>query len=436
VRRTLTLGRHRGVPRIYLQGAWLLDEGWQPGSRVQIDLGAGILTITPATCGCGDRRSRGCSCRRISSKRGGQVAVLDLELEALEEALLGAERLELRSRHGVLEVTPARSERLRRARVRNGLEGSLFSGAGLLTQAAQQAGLTPAWAVEVDEDYAEAYRRNHPSAEVWCCPIHEVDPAELPQVELLTAGIPCSPYSRKRRGRGQERHPEEHALGDMTAWTLLAIERVNPWHVVLEEVPEYLESASWVILRSVLCRLGYQVDARVLDSADYGSVAGRRRAVIVATTDDQVTWPEPVRCAHTLGDLLDAEVPEEAWFDRGSRRWLFDHWDSQRAAGRGFVSSVLTERTARVPAITRGYYKGQGDGAVLAHPEREGVYRWLTLSEGRRLHGLPEGYVLDAFGRHNRSGETLGQGVVVTLFEQLIYSVTRANGPVPVGGFE
>jgi DNA (cytosine-5)-methyltransferase 1 len=398
------LGENRGAPRVYLNGLYLLRAGFEPGRQVAAHFSPGKVTI--ALDESGDRI--------VSSKKAGTVPVLDINSQRLREAFAGRD-LEVRVSAGRIEITESRTARRRAARPTNGKEGSIFSGGGLLTQAASDAGFTPAWAIEIDPRFAEAFEQNHPTAKMLNQSAHEVDTDELAPVELLTAGIPCTPFSRKRTGGAAE----QHELADMVFWALRIIEAANPRTVLIEQVPEFLEHALGHLCVATLERMGYEVESRTLDSRELGELAGRQRAVIVATTDGAFSWPESAEPAGTVDDVLD-DVPADSdeWFDAQSKSWLFDHWAKQAAAGRRFRSPVIRPGATRLPAITKRYFSGQGDGAVVQHPTLEGTYRWLRLGEVARAMGLPAGYVLPA--AKTVAGQVLGQGVVVGAFTKVL----------------
>ena len=192
--------------------------------------------------------------------------------------------------------------------------------------------------------------------------------------------------------------------------------------MVVEQVPEFLDSGAGWILRHALTRMGYTVEARVLDPSDYGEIAGRRRAVVVATNDAEVRWPDPVSHERRLGEVM--QDGDHEWFDADSKAWLFNHWEKQAAKGNRFFEGrqVLGPDTGRVPCISKRYFSQQGDGVVVAHPTRRGVFRWLTLTEVKRLMGLPDSYDLGT--AKTTAGEIMGQGVQVGLFRRVIQSVT------------
>jgi len=400
----------RGKPRCYMQGRWLSRFGLLPGARVRVSYQDGLVVVLLDEEGP----------RKVSGK--GEVPVIDLQGEELGKALgQDGAALEIRAAAGRIVIRPARTEEQKRKRTRNGLEGSLFSGGGLLTQAAKLVGFRPSFAVEIEPRYAEIFERNHEGS-MLNTSVHEVRAEDLHQVELLTVGLCCEPFSKKRREAGSKLPPEAHPNGDLVVWALRAVEAANPWTVVVEQVPEFLDSGAGWILRHALSRMGYTVEARVLDPCDYGELAGRRRAVLVATNDAEVRWPEPTSSHRRLGEVL--EDGEHAWFDRDTKGWLFSHWEKQAAKGNRFFEGrqVLDAETRRVPCVSKRYFAQQGDGVVVKHPTRPGVFRWLTLNEVKRLMGLDDDY--DLGDAKTRAGEVLGQGVHVGLFRRVIEAVT------------
>src|ERR1043165_514584 len=73
---TTTIGRHKDAPRVWLEGRYLLDAGFEPTNRIQVEFTKGQVVIRLAKDGP----------RVVSSKRQGQIPVLDLNSTALTEA--------------------------------------------------------------------------------------------------------------------------------------------------------------------------------------------------------------------------------------------------------------------------------------------------------------------------------------------------------------
>ena len=422
-RSAATLGENRGNPRVYLQGRWLARAGFTTGESILAEFNNGTLTLRLDDAG--DRTVSGKSRPGTSPS----VPVIDINTTQLRDALGHARDLKVVTRQGTITITPSKTAQHRARRVRNGLEGSVFAGGGLLTLAGRQAGFTCAWAIELNERYAAHFEARHPEAVMHNMSVHEVDGRELQQVELMTIGLPCEPFSACRNGRTGI-VPEDHANGDLVYSALRLVEEVAPYTVVLEEVPGFLKSGAGFILIGALRRMGYTVEAKVINPRDYGELAGRKRAVVIATTDDAVVWPEPRRCTKRLGDILDDVMPDdEAWWNEESKAWWFKHGRTQRAKGNGFAGKVMTPETDSVPCIPKRYFNQQGQNPVVAHPTVADTYRWLSVSEVAKLHGVSGTYMAGL--PKTLAGEMLGQGVVVSTFALVIESAAGRPEPTP-----
>jgi len=423
---TTKIGRNKDAPRVWLEGLYLLRAGFLPAHRIQVHFSQQRVEITLAPEGT----------RVVSSKtrHNQSIPVLDLNTSALADSFGPITTLQVQINNGTIVLTPTQTERLRATRCRNGKEGSLFSGGGLLTEAARLAGYQPAFAVEINEQYAKVFEENHHEARMFNLSIEDVPVEMLPAVELLSIGLPCEPFSMARRvekGTGKKCNktlpPEAHPLGDLTAWAALVIRALNPATVVIEEAPGYLNSGAGFMMRLFLERAGYTVEARVIDPREYGEITARVRTVIVAHSGSDFRWPEPAPNTRTFAEIRDDEsLLEDRYFTSETKPWLTNHWANQTAKGNGFTSTQLDNQSTSVPCVSKRYFSQQGTGAVVKHLQRAECWRWMTLAEVRRLHGVPDSYYLGEESR-TRAGEILGQGVIVSFFQKII-AATRNLG--------
>jgi DNA (cytosine-5)-methyltransferase 1 len=409
--------------RIYLQGKWLLKAGFETDAKFEADITPGRITLSLFADGT----------RRVSGKQNRSIPVIDIENLQVRDAFVNTPKLLVTVRDHTITITPAHTLILIRERKMTMTEGSLFSGGGFLTQAAASLGFTPRFGVEIEPDYAEIYEANHPSAAMFNCSVEEVPYESLRQYRplgLLTMGIPCEPFSRSRhwdRGtdaegkqirRDRELPPEAHPNGDMVYWGLRAIEATNPSMILAENVPDFLKSSAFHIFHNVLTRLGYNVEGRIVDPLDYGGLTSRKRAIIIARTGAPVDWPAPALFStRTMGDILE---PSEAgeWFDESTKPWLFRHWRDQTAKGNGFASQQITVDSFSSGSITKRYFAGQGQNPVVKHPTLPDTFRWLSLAEVKRLHGIADNYFVGQ--TKTLAGEVIGQGVVVDTMRQIL----------------
>jgi DNA (cytosine-5)-methyltransferase 1 len=428
---TARIGENKNAPRVYISGRYLHRANFRPAQRIEATFEKGRVTVRLAERGA----------RVVSAKKDGAIPVIDLNSQELRRAFGAVQVLQVQVTPGEIILTPLQTEEKRRTRCRNGREGSFYSGVGLMTKAAQLAGYKPRFAVEIDERFAAIYTENFPESTMFNMSIADVPVDELRAlpVELLNISAVCGPYSNVRtvtRGQGKRDRaqvPEASPDGDLTMWAAAFIHLLNPATIVFEQVPAWLESGAGASMKGYLERLGYKVETKIFDGNQYGELQKRKRAVMVAHSDDgSFNWPEPSPVARTLGDELDPEEEVAGeYFTEKEKGWLFEHWRKQAAKGNNFKGTKLTRESTSVPAIKSRYFAQQGDNPVVCHPSENSV-RWFTFAEARRLQGIPEDFYLGEQENKTVAGAALGQGVIVSLFQKIIAAATgRAKGVKP-----
>jgi DNA (cytosine-5)-methyltransferase 1 len=141
----------------------------------------------------------------------------------------------------------------------------------------------PVFAVEADRAAAETYMANFGS-HVFAGPIQEA--TWFPEADVIIGGPPCQGFSLlNREGVGLERRAlwmeYARALGD-----------VRPYAFVMENVPELLSSPEFEEFKVNAEALGYIVEGRLLNAADYGVPQRRRRAIAIGSRLGAPPWPE------------------------------------------------------------------------------------------------------------------------------------------------
>lgn len=161
----------------------------------------------------------------------------------------------------------------------------LFAGCGGMTRGfLDSGGFKSIFAVEWDADAVETYRRNF-GDHVVHAPIEDV--AEFPPVDVIIGGPPCQGFSALNRDSvGMERR---------SLWReyLRAIEQSDPRVFVMENVPELLKSVEYAEFGRSAQDLGFSVEGRILNAADFGVPQRRRRAIVIGVKDAVLQWPRP-----------------------------------------------------------------------------------------------------------------------------------------------
>jgi DNA (cytosine-5)-methyltransferase 1 len=161
----------------------------------------------------------------------------------------------------------------------------LFAGCGGMTRGFEDSGMfRSVFAVEFDRDAASTYAANF-GDHVACGPIEDV--ASFPAADVVIGGPPCQGFSPlNREAVGFERR-------GLWREYLRALEAIRPRAFVMENVPELLRSAEYVEFERRASGLGFEVEAEVLNAADFGVPQRRRRAIVIGTRAGAPPWPVP-----------------------------------------------------------------------------------------------------------------------------------------------
>jgi DNA (cytosine-5)-methyltransferase 1 len=160
----------------------------------------------------------------------------------------------------------------------------LFAGCGGMTSGfLASRRFRPVCAIESDDRAAATYAVNFGS-HVMCEPIEKVK--RFPNVDVVIGGPPCQAFSLlNRRMVGFERRAlwrhYARALRESGASTF-----------VMENVPQLLMSPEFRSFSRSAKRAGFQIDARVLNAADYGVPQKRLRAFVIGSRVGTFNWPD------------------------------------------------------------------------------------------------------------------------------------------------
>ena len=164
----------------------------------------------------------------------------------------------------------------------------LFSGAGGISQGFKKAGFQIVQAVECDPHAAKTYQRNHPETDLIELPIEKVDPAQCMMrlgirpgdLTVLIGGPPCQGFSESNRRTRTLDNPRNHLYKEFVRF----LAAFQPAWLVMENVAGLKTLSKASVLERIIkkCRkLGYVVEWKVLNAAEYGVPQMRRRLFIV-----------------------------------------------------------------------------------------------------------------------------------------------------------
>lgn len=449
---TAKIGQCKGHPRVWMQGKRPAQAGFAPGTRYNVttDRDKKMLVLEVVSTGV----------RVVSSKAQGEktIPVIDLNSSELLSLFDGMDTVRLVMQRGRIFILPLaselavqeRSERLHQKLATNQpiSIGSLSHGGGVLSHAIH-AGLSDAgihselaFANDIREELLEQADEHN---DAWnadtimlAAPMQELAfdsyvMGKLPKVEILEMGLPCSGASVSGKAkRGLSMAEEHEEVGHLVASAIAIIAKVNPAIVLLENVKQYLNTASMWILRYQLRDMGYAVHETVLKAQEWGELEHRERMCMVAVTRgmqfDFSMLERPEFSERHIGDILDTDVPEDSWSEMAG---LKAKEARDKAEGKGFTMQIVTAFDTKCPTITKGYSRRRSTDPKLAHPTNPDLLRQFSPAEHARIKGVPEQLITDM--SMTVAHELLGQSICYGPFRavgKLTGETIRAFAPM------
>ena len=319
--------------------------------------------------------------------------------------------------------------------------GTYFSGGGLL-EAGLKGVIDPKVAVEFSEKIAGVYADNHGN-HIVVADVRDVDPKKLVgavdggEVQYFHASPVCKNFSKAKREGGEVELDKETALS-----TAEFIAKTRPKVVTIENVKGYRNSEALKIITDELTRQGYDWDADVYNTADYGGYTKRERLIVRAKRDGKLPpkpekFPEELRKKgwySAVEDLIPHLEEKKTGVPQGTDERLKNSGIDYRTIdkplyvfGRGYANKTVGHAFADelLPTLTTG------GGDIIIMPDG----RVLKASPRvlARVTGLPDTYKMPETDQlsHTIVGNgiptQLTEGVIAPLLDNAIPSAERAT---------
>jgi DNA (cytosine-5)-methyltransferase 1 len=280
------------------------------------------------------------------------------------------------------------------------------AGAGGQAIGLEQAGFRHAALVEIERDFAKTLELNRPGWNVFAQDMNTFDGRPYKGVDLLTAGLPCPPFSiaGKQLGERDERNLFPAALR--------LIDEIQPKAVMIENVRGFLSAVFEDYRKSLkeqLRKLGYDTDWRLLNASDFGVPQLRPRVVIVAVRKDLTElfdWPtvqphNPLTVGKTLKDLMAARgwLGADAWAERANDIAPTIVGGSKKHGGPDLGPTRARQAWASLGVEGRSLAEEAPDRDFVGMPR-------LTVPMVARLQGFPDTWKF--FGRKTTAYRQVG----------------------------
>lgn len=329
----------------------------------------------------------------------------------------------------------------------------LFAGIGGIRLAFERVGGKCVFTSEWDPYAQRTYSTNFGSEDI-AGDVTKVKAQDLPPYDVLLAGFPCQPFSiagvSKKNALGRKHGFEDETQGTLFFDVARILAKTKPRAFLLENVKNLQSHDSgrtFKVIMRTLRKLGYEVEAKVIDAAEFVP-QHRERIIIVGFKPDvgfRFKADDAARTErHTMESVLhrtDGTEPYLPWdegrfFDHQSNvvhakytlsdklwQYLQAYREKHRQKGNGFGFG-LVHRGSVARTLSARYYK---DGSEILVEQAGSNPRRLTPRECARLMGFPDDYKIPV--SDTRAYKQFGNSVVVPV----IQSVAEQMKPFMVG---
>lgn len=230
--------------------------------------------------------------------------------------------------------------------------------------------------------------------------IRKIDPASIPDHDVLTAGFPCQPFSiagvSKKKSLGRAHGFRDRLQGNLFFNVATIVEMKRPPVLLLENVKNLLshdKGTTWEVIRTTIEDLEYKVFHKIIDAAAW--VPQHRERIFIVCFDKRVfgETPEfefpaaPETSAPKLKNILDKNPDSRYTLSDHLWSYLQRYAESHRAKGNGFGFGLASpEGITRT--LSARYFK---DGSEILIPQGKKMNpRRLSPREAARLMGFDD----------------------------------------------
>ena len=310
---------------------------------------------------------------------------------------------------------------------------SLFSGCGGSSLGLRLAGFKVLSAVEFIPEAAKTYKSNFPDTYVYEVDIRDLKGQDIlsrfglkvGEVDLLEGSPPCSDFSKQRNKEGKENRGKykvysdtKQRVDDLFYEYCRVLKEIKPKVFLAENVENLVYTKYYKEFVKSFEDAGYVVRTKVLNCEDYGIPQSRKRLIFIGFREDigfEPTFPkqikEKITTKDAIGDLVDS-VPDMEMTE------LEKQYCKIIPVGAG-ISYLKSLRLKGIKIMLFNHRRDVWDKPhpTLVHntrPIHQLKNRWLTVLEGKRLHGFPDDFVLT--GTTNQQWERIGRAVPPLLY--------------------
>ncbi|PIR70273.1 MAG: DNA (cytosine-5-)-methyltransferase [Candidatus Niyogibacteria bacterium CG10_big_fil_rev_8_21_14_0_10_42_19] len=307
----------------------------------------------------------------------------------------------------------------------------LFAGVGGIRIGFERAGFTTVFANDFEPKCKDTYDQNFPNVQLTVEDLQKIDIEDLPEFDFLLGGFPCQPFSVAGYRQGFE---DERGRGNLFFDIVRILKKRRPTGFLLENVKNlhtHDKGNTFRVISDTLNKIGYDIEAKVLNSMKYGGVPqNRERIYIVGFLRENgyiynFEFPESIDLKTSIADILEnpRDIDEKYYYNDKPLFEKLQKYPFREGVVYQWRRKYIRENKSGVcPTLTANM--GMGGHNVPIVKDKRGI-RKLTPRECARLQGFPGTYQLPNIA-DSALYKQFGNSVTVTVVERVARNMKRA----------
>ena len=306
--------------------------------------------------------------------------------------------------------------------------GSMFAGIGGICLGFKQAGADIVWANEIDKNACITYRTNFGNSYLVEDDIKNVNTKDIPDIDILTAGFPCQPFSIAgyQKGFTDDR-------GNLFFEIVRVLKDKKPKAILLENVKNLAShdnGHTFEVISNTLKENGYFIKKDILNTADYGNIPqNRERIYIVGFRDEEqckkFRFPEPVKLTKNIYDVIEFnEKKDNSYYYNNSKYYdtLKETMKNQDTVYQWRRIYCRENKNKLCPTLTANMGTG-GHNVPLIKDNYD--IRKLTPKECLLFQGFPIDYKIPSNLSNSHIYKQAGNAVSVPVIERIAENIMK-----------
>ena len=263
--------------------------------------------------------------------------------------------------------------------------GSLFSGIGGIEYGLERSGLATSheWMIEMNDYCCSVLEKNFPNSLIINDKVENINPLDLPKIDILTAGFPCQPVSTAGSRKGVT---DERWLWD-EVWRFIDV--LRPRYFILENVPGLFTAnkgeAFARVIKDITESRSYRFEWQIVSARSVGAAHLRKRFFGVGIlADTEHNGSSTTEDRGSIGERSVSWRQGEEVQEKNVGKFKGEPKDMEHTTSK---SNTETNKQLRSISTSREKELNIGDGVRReeSRDDRQEAELWM----GRQTNGFP-----------------------------------------------